>query len=184
MSSRSSKSWGSVKKVAYVRTPTNNVPIFPLSTVLYPEGVLSLRVFEPRYLDMVSACLKEDRPFGVCLIAEEGSRLALCTPIFIVFERGSNTAIIRWLPTFPRKPASVLAIAVGWCAKSSYSVISLMTARTSILRFTFWNVAKDAIACDGETPTWCAAAIAPSALDTLCWPLNAHLTLPAHWLPW
>ena len=43
-------------------------PIFPLGTVLFPGGPLPLRIFEPRYLDMVSGCLRSGRPFGVCLI--------------------------------------------------------------------------------------------------------------------
>ncbi len=43
-------------------------PIFPLGTVLFPGGPLPLRIFEPRYLDMVSDCLRNERPFGVCLI--------------------------------------------------------------------------------------------------------------------
>ncbi len=45
------------------------VPLFPLNTVLYPGGPLSLRVFEPRYLDMISERLRNDGPFGVCLIS-------------------------------------------------------------------------------------------------------------------
>ena len=44
------------------------VPLFPLNTVLFPDGPLPLRVFEPRYLDMVSRCLREDSDFGVVLI--------------------------------------------------------------------------------------------------------------------
>jgi Lon protease-like protein len=44
------------------------VPLFPLTTVLYPGGPLPLRIFEPRYLDMISRCLKSDVPFGVLLI--------------------------------------------------------------------------------------------------------------------
>jgi Lon protease-like protein len=44
------------------------VPLFPLHTVLFPEGPLALRIFEPRYLDMVSECLRHEQPFGVCLI--------------------------------------------------------------------------------------------------------------------
>ena len=46
----------------------NELPIFPLGTVLFPGGPLPLRIFEPRYLDMVSECLRNERPFGVCLI--------------------------------------------------------------------------------------------------------------------
>jgi len=44
------------------------IPLFPLQTVLYPGGPLPLRIFEQRYLDMVSRCLKEDCPFGVLQI--------------------------------------------------------------------------------------------------------------------
>jgi Lon protease-like protein len=44
------------------------VPLFPLRTVLYPGGPLPLRIFESRYLDMISKCLKNDSPFGVLLI--------------------------------------------------------------------------------------------------------------------
>jgi len=44
------------------------LPLFPLSTVLFQGGVLPLQIFEPRYLDMVSRCMREDAPFGVVLI--------------------------------------------------------------------------------------------------------------------
>ena len=46
-----------------------DIALFPLNTVLFPDGVLSLKVFEQRYLDMAAACLKAGSPFGVCLIA-------------------------------------------------------------------------------------------------------------------
>lgn len=47
-----------------------DLPLFPLSTVLFPGGHLRLRIFEPRYLDMVRECTGRDAPFGVCLILE------------------------------------------------------------------------------------------------------------------
>ncbi|HET6265893.1 MAG TPA: LON peptidase substrate-binding domain-containing protein, partial [Usitatibacter sp.] len=46
------------------------VPIFPLQTVLYPGGLLPLRIFEVRYMDMARACLRESSPFGICLIKD------------------------------------------------------------------------------------------------------------------
>ena len=49
---------------------TLSVPLFPLQTVLFPGGPLLLRVFEPRYLDMVSRCMKNEEGFGVVLLAE------------------------------------------------------------------------------------------------------------------
>lgn len=44
------------------------LPLFPLRTVLFPGGVLPLRVFEPRYVDMVGRCMREGIGFGVVLI--------------------------------------------------------------------------------------------------------------------
>jgi Lon protease-like protein len=44
------------------------LPLFPLSTVLFPGGPLPLRIFEARYLDMVRRGLKDQTPFGVVLI--------------------------------------------------------------------------------------------------------------------
>ncbi|PWB55262.1 MAG: peptidase S16 [Nitrosomonadales bacterium] len=46
------------------------IPLFPLKTVLFPGGKLSLKIFEPRYMEMVSACLRDKKPFGVCLIRD------------------------------------------------------------------------------------------------------------------
>lgn len=50
--------------------PDQAVSIFPLNTVLYPDGVLPLKVFEQRYIEMTKACLRDSLPFGVCLIRE------------------------------------------------------------------------------------------------------------------
>ncbi|TAN08521.1 MAG: peptidase S16 [Rhodanobacteraceae bacterium] len=44
------------------------MPLFPLNTVLFPGGVLGLRIFEARYLDMVRECTRDDGRFGICLI--------------------------------------------------------------------------------------------------------------------
>ena len=67
------------------------VPLFPLRTVLYPEGPLPLRIFEPRYLDMVSECLKNDTPFGVLLI-RAGSETGPAT----THSTGTLARIIDW----------------------------------------------------------------------------------------
>ncbi len=48
----------------------STIPIFPLNTVLFPEGILPLRIFEARYLDMVGESMRENKPFGVCLISK------------------------------------------------------------------------------------------------------------------
>lgn len=44
------------------------LPLFPLNTVLFPDGLLPLRIFETRYVDMVGQCMRESSPFGVVMI--------------------------------------------------------------------------------------------------------------------
>ena len=50
--------------------PTHSLPLFPLQSVLVPGACLQLRIFEPRYLDLVRSCTRDDSGFGVCLILE------------------------------------------------------------------------------------------------------------------
>jgi uncharacterized protein len=47
-----------------------SLPLFPLSAVLFPDGLLSLRVFEVRYLDMIAKCHKAGAPFGVVSLTQ------------------------------------------------------------------------------------------------------------------
>lgn len=46
------------------------MPIFPLRTVLFPGGILPLRIFEPRYVDMIRWCMREQATFGVVLLRQ------------------------------------------------------------------------------------------------------------------
>lgn len=46
------------------------LPLFPLGTVLFPGGLLPLRIFEVRYLDMIGRCHKAGEPFGVVALTE------------------------------------------------------------------------------------------------------------------
>ena len=54
-------------------TETKIIPIFPLDLVLFPRQELPLRIFEPRYKQLVDDCMLGDRQFGVCLIDENNS---------------------------------------------------------------------------------------------------------------
>src|SRR5438477_4073182 len=52
-------------------TPSlSELSLFPLQAVLFPEGLLSLKVFEARYLDLVGTCLRETQPFGVIALKQ------------------------------------------------------------------------------------------------------------------
>ena len=57
-----------------MRQEGDEIPLFPLSTVLFPGGLLPLRIFEARYLDMIGECLREQKGFGICAI-KSGSEL-------------------------------------------------------------------------------------------------------------
>lgn len=46
------------------------LPLFPLNTVVFPYASFHLHIFEPRYREMIARCLDEDRPFGIVLIRE------------------------------------------------------------------------------------------------------------------
>ena len=64
----------SLLRSAAARSPTT-LPLFPLETVLFPGGMLPLKVFEQRYIEMTKSCLKDETPFGVCLL-KDGEEVA------------------------------------------------------------------------------------------------------------
>jgi uncharacterized protein len=47
------------------------IPLFPLGTVLFPDGVIALKIFEARYLDMIKKCLREKTEFGVVSVMKD-----------------------------------------------------------------------------------------------------------------
>lgn len=72
------------------------LPLFPLKTVLFPRGLLPLKIFEQRYIEMAKACLKDETPFGVCLITkgDEVATGASAPPEFANI--GTLAAITAW----------------------------------------------------------------------------------------
>jgi Lon protease-like protein len=69
-----------------------DLPLFPLGTVLFPGGLLPLRLFEQRYLEMAKACLRDNTPFGVCRIREGAEVGAPATPEAV----GCIARIVQW----------------------------------------------------------------------------------------
>ena len=68
-----------------------NCPIFPLRTMLFPDSKLPLRIFEPRYIDMVSKCMKDSLEFGVILSRESND-----PKMFETYNIGTMAKIIDW----------------------------------------------------------------------------------------
>ncbi len=68
------------------------LPLFPLGSVLFPDGVMALRIFETRYMDMAKVALKNAAPFGIALIreGEEVGTPAASHPV------GTLARIIDW----------------------------------------------------------------------------------------
>ena len=67
-------------------------PMFPLEIAMLPGEELPLRIFEPRYLRMVSDCLANQRPFGVCLIRSGREVGSIAEPFGI----GTLAHIVDW----------------------------------------------------------------------------------------
>jgi Lon protease-like protein len=65
--------------------------LFPLKTVLFPGGLLALRIFEPRYLDMIARSLRGDNRFGVVAI-RSGSEVGTAD----AFDVGTSAEIVDW----------------------------------------------------------------------------------------
>jgi Lon protease-like protein len=82
-----------LKKLSNLFTPAvRSLPLFPLSTVLFPGGRMPLKIFEQRYLDLAKSCLKDNSSFGVCGI-REGSEVG--EPA-IPYEVGTESRIVEW----------------------------------------------------------------------------------------
>ena len=101
----------------------SSIPLFPLHTVFYPHGRLPLRIFEPRYLDMVSDCMKSESGFGVCLI-KQGAETG---PAATCFETGTYAEIID----FSRQPDGLLTITLQ--GKSRFRVLQTAVRSNNLL---------------------------------------------------
>ena len=72
------------------------LPLFPLNAVLFPGGLLPLRIFEQRYIEMAKACLKDNRSFGVCLITQ-GDEVASAPSKPLAFSLvGTRATLSSW----------------------------------------------------------------------------------------
>lgn len=71
------------------------IPLFPLNSILFPKGRISLQIFESRYVDMIRQCLKDQSGFGVVLI-ETGSEVALKGQKLDIHRIGTYTTVVDW----------------------------------------------------------------------------------------
>ena len=88
-----------------------NVPLFPLNSIVLPRGRIPLQLFEPRYIDMLTRCLKEDRGFVVVLLREGGET----GPTTAFYDIGTYVRIID----FQQLENGLLGITVEGASKVS-----------------------------------------------------------------
>ncbi len=70
----------------------HELPLFPLNSVIFPGGALPLRLFEPRYLDMVKDCMRKEHGFGIALI-KNGNESGQAAE---VYKTGTECRIADW----------------------------------------------------------------------------------------
>ncbi|MDP6537890.1 MAG: LON peptidase substrate-binding domain-containing protein [Gammaproteobacteria bacterium] len=71
------------------------IPLFPLRVVMFPGGRLELQIFERRYLDLVSHCMRNDKGFGICLLKEGEETIKEGTKQTI-HRSGTYVSIVDW----------------------------------------------------------------------------------------
>lgn len=82
----------------------HELPLFPLRSVLFPGGTLELRIFEPRYLDMVRECAGKQHGFGICVLVDGAEEGVPATPAAV----GTEARIVD----FFSRPDGLLGIRV------------------------------------------------------------------------
>jgi len=78
------------------------IPLFPLSTVVFPGGPLPLRIFETRYIDLVRRCMRDGSGFGVVLL-REGAEVGVPA---VTYDVGTYARIVD----FSQQPDGLLGI--------------------------------------------------------------------------
>ena len=100
----------------------DRIPLFPLNVVLLPGADLPLHIFEPRYLEMVTRCLKDKSEFGVLLALPKG-----------VVRVGCTAEIIEVVRRNADKTLDILASAANPFASSNFSTKILSPRGKSII---------------------------------------------------
>ncbi len=75
--------------------PDPALPLFPLQTVLFPDGLLELKIFETRYLDLMARCMREQAPFGVVALRSGSEARTSATAAVTLFDVGTLAELIE-----------------------------------------------------------------------------------------
>ncbi|QKE64593.1 LON peptidase substrate-binding domain-containing protein [Aquipseudomonas campi] len=114
-----------------------NFPLFPLNTVLFPGCMLDLQIFEARYLDMVSACMRRGEGFGVVGIFA-GREVGVAAERFAAV---GCEALIR---DFQQRPNGLLGIRVEGVRRFHVEQIEVQADQLTLAEVTWLDEAADA----------------------------------------
>ncbi len=83
---------------------TNFIPIFPLNIVVYPDEILHLKIFEPRYKQLITECYADNKPFGIPVVADnkitDSGTLVEIKEIVAVYEDGKMDIVTKGVAVF------------------------------------------------------------------------------------
>ena len=112
-------------------------PLFPLNTVLFPSCILDLQIFEARYLDMVSACMRRGEGFGVVALLE-GREVGEAARRFSTL---GCEALIR---DFQQRPNGLLGIRVEGGRRLRVGEVSVQADQLTLAEVSWLDEAEDA----------------------------------------
>lgn len=126
----------------------SDLPLFPLGTVLFPGGLLPLRVFEARYLDMTRACLRDKTPFGVALL-KTGHEVASAP----LGQHDAEPEAIGCLAEIIDCDMEQLGVLLIRCRGTQrFRLVSTQYQKDGLLRGIAQPIAPDAVADDNTDP--------------------------------
>jgi hypothetical protein len=112
-------------------------PLFPLNTVLFPGCILDLQIFEARYLDMVSACMRRGQGFGVVTLLD-GQEVGEAARRFSAL---GCEALIR---DFQQRPNGLLGIRVEGGRRFRVGEVGVQPGQLTLAEVTWLGEAEDA----------------------------------------
>lgn len=113
-----------------------HLPLFPLNTVLFPGCLLDLQIFEARYLDMVSRCMKQGQGFGVVCILE-GDEVGAAASQFSAI---GCEALVR---DFQQQPNGLLGIRVQGARRFRVERAQLLADQLTMADITWLDEAPE-----------------------------------------